>query len=179
MRYLIFPVFLSLLTTETALSQELVPRRWSHLPTSTNFATAGYAFTQADITFDPVLRIEDAELEMHTFAVSYIRTFELFEKSARVEFKLPLQDGRWTGLLNGEPAAVHRRGMADPIMRLAVNIIGAPPLKGEEFAQYRATINQETIVGVGLVVHLPLGQCYEDKLLNLGSNRFTIRPRWV
>ena len=127
-RYLIFPVFLILLTTGTALSQELVPRRWSHLPINTNFTGAGYAFTRADIAFDPVLKIEDGELEMHTFAIGYIRSFELLEKSARVEVKLPFQDGRWTGLLDGEPATAHRRGMADPIMRLAVNIIGAPPL---------------------------------------------------
>ena len=177
MRYLIFPVSFMLLTAGTALSQELVPRRWSHLPTSTNFAGAGYAFTHSDIRVDPVFKIEDTELEMHTFALSYIRTFELSEKSARVEFKLPFQDGRWTGLLNGEPATAHRRGMADPIIRLAVNILGAPPLESKQFAKYRATINQETIVGIGLAVHLPLGQYYEDKLLNLGSNRFTIRPQ--
>ena len=177
MRYLIYPVLFILLTTGTALSQELVPRRWSHLPIDTNFAGAGYAFTRADITFDPVLKIEDAELDMHTVGLSYIRTFEMLEKSARVEFKFPFQDGRWEGLLDGKPASAHRSGMADPVVRLAVNLFGGPPLKGKEFAKYRAARNQETIVGVGLALQLPLGQYYEDKLLNLGSNRFTIRPQ--
>ncbi|MDB4444519.1 transporter [bacterium] len=177
MRYLIYPVLFILLTTGTALSQELVPRRWSHLPIGTNFAGAGYAFTRADITFDPVLKIEDAKLDMQTVALSYIRSFELLKKSARVDFKIPFQDGRWTGLLDGKPASAHRSGMADPVVRLAVNLFGGPPLKGKEFAKYRAAIKQETMVGVGLALHLPLGQYYEDKLLNLGSNRFTIRPQ--
>lgn len=177
MRNLTFSVLLILLTTGTAISQELVPRRWSHLPTDTNFAGTGYAYTLADITFDPVLRIEDAELKMHTVELNYIRTFELLEKSARIEFKIPFQDARWTGLLDGKPASVHRSGMADPIMRFAVNLYGGPPLEGKEFAKYRAAINQEAIVGVGVVVHLPLGQYYDDKLLNLGNNRFMIRPQ--
>ena len=177
MRYLILPALLILLTTGTALSQELVPRRWSHLPMDTNFGGAGYAFTKADISTDPVLRLEDVELEMHTIALSYIRTFELLEKSFRVDITIPFQNGEWTGLLDGKRASARRRGMADPIVRLAVSLFGGPPLKGKEFAKYRATIKQETIVGAGLAVHLPLGQYYEGKLLNLGSNRFTIRPQ--
>ena len=50
--------FFILLTTGTAFSQELVPRRWSHLPMSTNFAGAGYAFTLADIRVDPVFQAD-------------------------------------------------------------------------------------------------------------------------
>jgi len=63
-------------------AQELEPRRWSHLPIATNFLGGGYSYTNADIFFDPVLRIENAKMEMHTWAAQYIRTIELFEKSA-------------------------------------------------------------------------------------------------
>ena len=177
MRTLIFSVFFILLTTGTALCQDLLPRRWSHLPIDTNFAATRYAYTRADINFDPVLKLDDVEMEMHTVGLGYIRTFEVLEKSARAEVKFPFQDARWTGLLDGKQASAHRRGLADPVVRVAVNILGAPPLKGKAFAKYRASIKQETIVGLGMVVHVPLGQYYEDKLLNLGSNRFTIRPQ--
>jgi hypothetical protein len=177
MRDLILSILFTLLAIGTALPQELVPRRWSHLPINTNFAGASYAYTKADISVDPVLRLEDVDLELHTIALSYIRTFELFEKSVRVDFTIPFQDAEWTGLVDGKPASARRRGMADPVVRLAVNLLGGPPLKGKEFAKYRAAITQETMVGAGLAVHLPLGQYYDDKLLNLGSNRFTIRPQ--
>ena len=33
------------------LTQELQPRRWSHLPTGTHFAGVGYAYTTGDINF--------------------------------------------------------------------------------------------------------------------------------
>ena len=71
-------VFMILGLPILCFAQELEPRRWSHLPTGTNFAGGGYVYTEADISFDPVLRIENVEMEMHTLAVKYIRTFELF-----------------------------------------------------------------------------------------------------
>jgi len=177
MKHLIRIAIPVMLTAGMAMCQELVPRRWSHLPKGKNFVGVGYAYTRADISFDPVLQIEDAKLDMHTFAISYLRTLELLGTSARVEAKIPIQDGHWSGLLQGQPASAHRTGLADPVLRMAINLLGGPPLEGEEFARYRAATDVETIVGLGLAVHFPLGQYDEDKLLNLGTNRFTFRPQ--
>ena len=160
------------------LSQELEPRRWSHLPTGKNFVGGGYAYTKADIFFDPVLRIEDTEMEMHTWAFKYIRTFEMLQKSARVDFTQGYQEGRWTGLVDGVPSSIKRSGLSDSVLRFAINLYGAPPLEGKEFAAYRARANVETIVGTALVVQLPTGDYMDDKLINLGTNRFTFRPQF-
>lgn len=173
----IFPTLVFLCTLGIGGAQELVPRRWSHLPMATNFGGVGYAYTRGDIAFDPVLQIEEGTMDMQTIALKYIRTFELLNKSSRIDFMLPYQDAQWKGLLSGAPATAHRRGIGDPVIRLAMNLLGAPPLKGEDFAAYRATTEVETMVGLGLAVHLPLGLYYEDKLLNLGSNRYSIRPQ--
>jgi hypothetical protein len=159
------------------LAQEIEPRRWNHLPIGSNFVGGGYAYTEADISFDPVSRIEDAEMELHTWAVKYIRTFELFQKSARIDFTQGYQEGRWTGLVNGVRESIQRKGMSDSLMRLAINLYGAPPLKGEAFAAYRASADVETIVGTALGVQLPTGEYKDDKLINLGTNRFTFRPQ--
>jgi ABC-type Fe3+/spermidine/putrescine transport system ATPase subunit len=48
-----------------------------------NFAGAAYMFTKADILFDPVLELEDVTLDQHTVAASFIRTFELLDRSVR------------------------------------------------------------------------------------------------
>ena len=40
-----------------------------------------------------------------------------------------------------------------------------------------AATEMETIVGAALSVQLPTGEYLEDKLINLGSNRFTFRPQ--
>ena len=170
-------VFLILGLPSLCLAQELEPRRWSHLPTGTNFAGGGYAYTKGDISFDPVLRIENVEMEMHTWAVKYIRTFKLFQKSARIDFTQAYQEGRWTGLVDGVPSSIKRSGLSDSVLRFAINLYGAPPLEGKEFAAYRAKVDVETIFGTALVVQLPTGDYMDDKLINLGTNRFTFRPQ--
>ena len=170
-------LLLLLASTSVAGAQELEPRRWNHLPTSINFHGAGYVYSDGDLSFDPVLLIEDATVELNTLALKYIRTFEVLGLSARVDLAGAYQDGTWKGLLDGVPAQVERSGWADPIARIAVNLYGAPPLEGQEFAKYRAGLETETIVGVAVAVHLPFGQYMDEKLINLGSNRFTIRPQ--
>jgi len=166
-----------LLAAWLAHAQDIEPRRWSHLPIGANFAGVGYAYTTGDIYLDPELQIQNATFELQTIAVKYIRSFELLGKSARVDLAQPYQIGHWKGLLNGVPATADREGLADTSARFAVNLVGAPPLAGKEFAEYRAKADQETIVGLGLVVQFPTGQYYDDKLINLGNNRFSFRPQ--
>jgi hypothetical protein len=158
-------------------AQELEPRRWSHVPVDSNFAGAAYVRTNGDIFFDPVLRIEDTTAEINSLIVSYLRSFELAGNTARLDVRLPFQQARWEGLLDGEPAAVERSGMADPRLRLSVNFIGAPALKGDNYLVYLRENPVNTIAGAALAITLPLGQYYEDKLLNLGGNRYVVRPQ--
>ena len=158
-------------------AQELEPRRWGHLPIGANFAGTVYAYTTGDILFDPVLEVEDAKLSMHTGAFLYIHAFELLEQTMRFDFIQGYQQATWSGLLRGQATSVTRTGLTDSVLRLSTSLIGAPPLRGEEFVAYRKSVAaSETIVGTGLAIHLPSGHYLDDKLLNLGSNRFTIRP---
>lgn len=160
-----------------SLAEELEPRRWAHLPVDTNFIGTAYAYTKADISFDPVLKIEEGQVDLETWVAKYIRTFSLFDKSARIDFLQGYQEGRWKGLLNGAPAQIRRSGWTDTLLRFAVHLYGAPPLQGQEYAKYRAATEIETIVGAGLSLQLPTGDYMDDKLINLGSNRFTFRPQ--
>ena len=51
-----------------SLAQEIEARRWSHLPKDSNFAGVAYSYTEAEIYFDPVLQIKNADMEMNTWA---------------------------------------------------------------------------------------------------------------
>jgi hypothetical protein len=161
-----------------AFSQDLEPRRWSHLPVGSNFGGVGYAYTEGDITFNPVLRIEDGTFDLHSTALKYIRAFELLGKSARFDLAQAYQSGTWSGVIDGVPASVERQGWSDTLLRFAVNLYGAPPLAGRDFLEYRQSTPCETIVGMGLLVQLPTGEYFNDKLINLGSNRYTITPQF-
>ena len=135
-----------------AIAQELEPRRWSHLPIGQNYASLNYARTKGDIAFDPVLGIEDAKADVGTVLVGYVRSFELLGKSARIEVRQAWQHGQWSGLVNGVPRVIERDGLADTIVRAAVNLVGAPPLSGQAYGAYRAANPVETTVGAALVV---------------------------
>ena len=169
-------VGLILALARTSLAQELEPRRWTHLPRDTNFAAAAYAYTSADIAFDPVLLIDGGATELHTGAAGYIRSFELFGKSARADFIQAYKYGEWAGVLNGVPTSISRTGWADTAARFAINLYGAPPLAGGEYAAYRTNTPVETIVGIALAAQIPTGDYMNDKLINLGANRFMFRP---
>jgi len=153
------------------------PRKWNHVPMDVNFVGAAYVYTEADIFVDPVLRLEDVNMEMTTWGGVYIRTFELFEKSARVDVIQTYKQASWTGILDGVPGSRSVSGWGDTFVRFGINLYGAPPLLGEEFFAYRSEHKVESIVGVGLVVRLPTGDYENDRLLNLGQNRFVFRPQ--
>ncbi|MCU0989134.1 MAG: transporter [Xanthomonadales bacterium] len=158
-------------------AQDLEPRRWSHLPTGTNVLGVAAAWTDGEIFADPVLRIEDAKFEMYTLNSSYIRTYDWFGKSGRIDFRLPYSYGRWEGLLDGRYASTRRHGFSDPSIRVSMNLYGAPPLKGMKYVQYRASRPVTTTVGAALSLTLPLGEYYPERLINLGNNRYVYRAQ--
>jgi hypothetical protein len=168
---------LTCLLTQTANALDVQPRRWSHLPLDTHFIGLAYVNTDADIDFNPALELEDVEMDLDILAAKYIYSFESFGKSSRIDISQTYQDGYWKGLLEGEPAKTSRHGQGDTFVRYAINLYGAPPLKSDDFVAYRRSRDIETIVGAGVAIRLPTGDYDEDRLINLGQNRFVVRPQ--
>jgi hypothetical protein len=160
-----------------AMSQDIEPRRWTPLPVGTNVASVGYIQSDGEISFDPVLKIEDATYKSKETIFSLLHAFGLLGKSARFDLRLPHKSTRWKGLLGGVPASTGRTGLGDPIVRLSVNFFGAPALGPRELRRYRAERPVNTVAGAAVAITLPLGDYEKDKLLNLGQNRFSIRPQ--
>lgn len=156
----------------TSLAQQIEPRAYSNIPAGLNFLAAVYNYSEGDIEFDASGPIQDANLQMHTTGLAYVRSFGLLGQSASVGVVMPYAwlSGRAT--FRGEEREREVSGLGDPRLRLAVNVYGAPAMSMEEFADYR----QNVIVGVSLVVSAPLGQYDDDKLLNVGANRWSFKP---
>lgn len=160
-----------------ASAQDLEPRRWAHLPVGTNVVGLSYVRTDGDLAFDPVLQVVDGTVQIDTAVASVAHAFDLLGKTARLDVIVPYQHARWEGLLSGTPTSVTREGLADPWVRFSVDVAGAPALKGKEYLQYRGAHPISTVAGVAVAVMLPLGEYMEEKLLNLGQNRFIFRPQ--
>jgi hypothetical protein len=168
---------LLLLCTINVEAQEVEIRRWNQLPIDQNFGVLSFAYTSGEIATDPTLQIKNARVELETALVGYIRSFALFDKTARFELRQAFQDGMWSGNIGGVATHAERHGMNDTVARVAVNLIGGPPLSGNAFVEHRARVREETILGAAVAVSLPTGQYDPDKLINLGSNRFSFRPQ--
>lgn len=171
-----FALFL-LLAPVALNAQDLEPRRWSHLPVGLNVLGAGTGRAEGDIFFDPVLLVEDATYELYPLGVSYVRTFELAGRSSRIDVVLPWASGRWEGLLDGAYTSLRRHGFADPRLRFSINLSGAPALRGKDYLQYVQEHPVRTTVGAGVELVLPFGEYTSERLINLGGNRYVVRPQ--
>jgi hypothetical protein len=162
---------------QNALSQDIEPRRWSPIPLGTNVVGAGYSYTSGDVFFDPLLQAEDVKIKAHSLVVSFVQPFRVRNKLGRISLLVPFSAADWSGLLSGEPAEANRTGFADPRIRASLILAGPPAGNALELQQYKLENPTYTTFGVSLAVILPLGEYFEDKLLNLGGNRFVFRPQ--
>lgn len=165
---------LLLMAWSDAEAQDLEPRRWSQLPTGLNVIGVGATYSTGDVFLDPVLEIEEATMEVAGAGLVYLRTFSILGRSARIDALLPVASGRWEGLLQGQPASTRRDGLADPRLRLSLLLYGG---EARTPAEFEATPRSNTVVGAAVSVVLPWGDYFPDRLINLGQNRWIVRPQ--
>ncbi len=154
-------------------AQELTPRFYAPAPTGVNILVLGYGRSTGGVLFDPSLPFDDVNATIHTSSLLYGRTFSLFGRSTNVGVALPYVWGEIDGYVEGEYARVTRSGLADLRAQLTVNILGGPALTPKEFASLRP----DTVVGLSLVLAGPTGQYDPAKLINIGSNRWSLKPQ--
>ncbi len=154
-------------------SQELEPRSLTNVPVGTNFAVLGYGYAQGNVLFDPALPLEDVNAQTHALVGAWVRSLNFLGMGAKANVILPFAAGDWTGIYQGIDTATSRAGMADLRVGFAFNFIGSPALEKSEFKEFK----QKTIAGFSLQVVAPTGQYFEDRLINLGSNRWAFRPQ--
>jgi len=157
----------------SAAAQELTPRFYAPAPTGGNIVALGYGRSRGEVLFDPTLPFDDVNATINTSSLLYGRTFSFFGRSANVGIALPYVWGEIDGSVEGEYARVTRSGLADLRAQLTVNILGGPALTPKESAALRP----DTVVGLSLVVAAPSGQYDPAKLINIGSNRWSVKPQ--
>jgi len=153
-------------------AQSLEPRLYSNAPTGLNFLLGGYVYSTGNAIADPSLDLKDGDIEFHSPFLAYARSFGLWGKSAKFDMVVPYGFASGSATLNGVPRDREVDGFADPQFRVSMNLIGAPALTLAEFKDYQ----QDWVVGTSVKISAPLGQYDSDKLLNIGMNRWSIKP---
>ena len=155
-----------------ARAQSLEPRAYAANPTGANFAVASLAHQDGSVVFDASLPITDVSAKVNAAALGYVRTLGLFGRSASAAILVPYAWGTIEGQVYEEHREISRSGFGDLALRLATNLLGGPALTPREFAAHAP----ETTLGMSLYVVAPTGQYFPDKLINLGSHRWSFKP---
>jgi hypothetical protein len=161
-----------LLYGRLAHAQEMEPRAYSNTPIGMNFLVIGYGYSHGALLFDPSLPVQDANATVNIGLLGYAHAFDLAGKSAKFVALLPFAGLDANGYLDGTYQERVVSGFADPTFALSVNLSGAPALPLKEFLQYR----QDTVIGATLQVTAPWGQYDSDRLINIGTHRWSIKP---
>ncbi len=169
---LIATVVTGVLLPRPSMAQDLEPRAYANTPVGMNFLLLGYKYTRGDVAFDPSLPIEDGEVTVQNLITAYVRSLSLFGQSAKLQLVAPYVWVSGSARMNGMRRERSVSGFGDPSIRLAMNFYGAPALSLEDFGDYE----QDLILGGSLRVTAPGEQYDDDKLVNIGTNRWSVKP---
>jgi len=161
-----------LFTAAPAVAGEIEPRSYVNTPVGVNFLLAGYVYSKGDLATPGASPLKDAELTTHSGVLAYARSLDVWGKSGKIDVVVPYTDLSGNGMVGGERRERNVTGFNDPRARFSVNFYGAPALSLAEFANYK----QELLIGASVQVSAPLGQYDPDRLINLGNNRWFVKP---
>ena len=159
-------------TASDVCAQSLEPRAYSNAPVGMNFLLAGYQNSIGGLIFDPTVPITDANAKIDMGILAYVRTLDVAGKSAKTGVILPYASLDADGYLNGDFRTRETNGFVDPVFYFSMNFYGAPAVTMKEFKSFQ----QDTIIGFTVKLVPPLGAYESDKLINIGTNRWTIEP---
>lgn len=167
-------LLVALLVTGSAAAQEMVPRAYWPAPVDTNIVVLAYQRNSGDVVIDPSLPITGVESDIDYFQIGYQRYFNLFGRSAAAQISLPYASGSTEGIVEGEFRQRNTSGLTDARLRVMVNLRGAPAMDIAGFQALRK--NPKTIIGASVLLQAPTGAYDSDRLINLGTNRWAVKP---
>lgn len=163
---------LSALSAMSVSAQSIEPRAYSPTPVGTNFIVLAVSQAHGPLEVDPALPVSDIDLRVRGATFGYVRSLDLWGKSAKFDVIVPY--GQLTGDATFQGISVQRQitGFADPAVRLTILLHGAPALTPVEFQTYR----QDLLIGLSVQATAPIGKYEGRQLLNLSTNRWSIKP---
>jgi hypothetical protein len=149
------------------------PRTYDNTPVGVNQIELVYAYAHANTSIDTALIVVGAEANLNQGTPEFTRYFSFFRRTAWVEAGVPL-----AGLdasVSGTNTHVSDTGSGDSSYQFATLLKGGPALSVAKFADYKPT----TTIGASLTITAPTGSYHADKILNLGSNRWSFKPEFA
>ena len=158
--------------TEKTLAQDLDPRAYARIPVNTSILGAGFGYSHGGVVTDPTLPVKDLKAAIYTPSVFVGHSFDFLGKTAQVTAALPYSWADVSGSVGDSSGHITRTGLGDMRLRFSVLVFGAPAATPRELA----SAPRRTILGASLTITAPSGQYFPDKLINLGTSRWSFKP---
>lgn len=165
-------IFFQLIVVCSLQAQDLDPRAYLWVPVKTNTIIAGYSYSHGGILTDPTLPIEDLEATVQGASLGYVHTFGLFGLTSSAMVAVPYSWAEASGKVVGQAQSITRSGLADSRLRFTVLLHGGPAVGVQEFIKSP----KKTLVGFSLNINMPTGEFFSDKLINIGTHRWSFKP---
>ena len=159
--------------TESATAQDLDPRAYARVPVDMKFIVAGLVYTSGGVVSDPASPIQDLEAKVESPMIGLGISQNFFGLTSQVFAAIPYMWAQLNGKVLDEDRSTTRAGLGDLRMRLAVLLYGAPAASLQEFSKQEAS---PVIIGTSLSIIAPTGQYFTEKLINVGTNRWSFKP---
>jgi len=137
-----------------------------------NFLIVGLTDSTGGLSSDPAIPVKDADLSLQTLLFGYARSLDLWGSSGKIDVIVPYGKLHGSAIYNDQPVERDVDGFGDPLVRLSMIFVGAPAMKPVAFRAYR----QGFLAGASVQISLPVGQYEDGKLLNIGANRWSVKP---
>jgi Putative MetA-pathway of phenol degradation len=161
-----------LLVASAPHAQDLEPRLYANAPVGLNFVIGGYTYTTGGVTVDPSVPLDNASIDVHSAVLAYAHSFAAWGRSAKFDLIGSYASLSGEADVAGQRQAREVSGWGDPRLRFSINLHGAPALTLPQIRSYR----QDLIVGASLTAWVPIGQYDDQRLINLGTNRWSLKP---
>ena len=153
-------------------AQDLDPRAYVKVPVNANVIITGLSFLDGEVLLDPTVQIEDLEASAQSLSFGFVRSFRFFGQSAQALAVLPYSWAQLSGKVEGQDKSRDLNGISDMRLRLSVLLLGGKAITISDMSKPPP----RTIIGTSVTVIAPTGEYTSERLINLGTNRWSIKP---
>ena len=143
---------------------------YDNTPVAINQLELAYTYVHANASIDTSLVITGAKFNLNQGMIDYTRYFGLWHRLTWVEAGVPVAG--LNGSISGTDIRGSVTGAGDSSYALGMLLKGGPALSVAQFENYKPT----TTLGVSLTITAPTGLYRPNKILNLGSDRWSFKP---
>jgi hypothetical protein len=144
---------------------------YDNAPVGVNQVELDYAYAHSNASIDTSLVVAGAKFNLNQGTITYTRYFAFLHRVLWAEASVPLAG--LSGSISGADVHGSVTGAGDTSYAVTTLLKGGPALSVAQFADYKPT----TTVGLSLTIAAPTGQYNPNKLLNLGTDRWSFEPQ--